>query len=1621
MELPELVSLLPVSSGRGTGGDVARAGSGNGCSDSRIDFHAESVVTFDNLAERGGNVVSQGNFRGSINLNVAAEEAVDVDFGDTVVLRRCRREWLDLNSGFDMNEGFGLMDGCKLSPKGGLNSGKGSGIDLNLDLSSDLDYDSREADASERKEHPFDLNVGFENEMEDAEMSAAEHSRQSSLVPAIDYNNQEIAVNLEVKFMDDYVPGKTLEVNLDVDDLARVRTDSNSADLAFEDPSMVPVEVLSRDIMGNHQIRIPDAISDVIHSSPHKDNACQTADTQNNVNESNLDSTYRRVSGRRRKRKVIDSTPETVLRRSARRRSSKNQDIEIVRSTAVSNRSSSPALSAITEEKLEYVTATTPKLNLPLSSKLDLDGISILDLFSVYSFLRSFSTILFLSPFDLREFVSALRSESPDTLFDCIHVSLLRTLRKHLEHLSSEGSASALHCLRSLNWDLLDWITWPPFLVEYLLLHSSSMKLSVLSSLKLFPSDYCKQPVSVKLNILQHLCDEVIEAEVIRSELNARSLGAESDMDFDRIMSMKTTTKRTVAHNSRRDYITEEPSDETSDQNSDECCLCKMDGNLICCDGCPAAYHSRCVGLVSSLLPEGDWYCPECEIERNKSQITQRRPLRGAEVLGLDPHHRLYLSCCDYLLVSDSRETEVPYKVYHKNDLTSVVEVLKSSEQYFDILKAIYQQWGFSSGLVGATSDVDSVKCDAEERLSEQDLPNTAALRNLVASSDTGETEDEKTLEKSSVIGALSGLSGGKSERGLVGGIETLNANSEGSAETTDISESQTRDGNSAPILHGARPNTRSIAASNDISLALKTRKGGDSEEQLRNSYINYYSFGEAAAPVVEELLENVKLNKDLLLSYEEIISQQMRAISKNLDRFYWPNDKIVRVQKEKCEWCFSCRTSSDEIGCLCNTYMRPTYEGYDINMALLQSTKYKSSHFIGVVGGILSIEGRLCGLLLGPWLNSLYAKKWRKSALEALDIDVVKSLLLKLASNLHNRAISEEWTKYEDSTLVLGSASHVLKSPTSATSKPGPGRKSVRFTGPDSRPSSTGSSGPGMFYWRGGRLSRHLFNWKVIPQSLASKAARQGGCKKIPGILYPENSDSARRSKSLAWQAAVESSTSLSQLALLVREFDSNIRWDDIENTDFLCKMDKELRKSLRPFKKVIIRRKVSDGNVAKYLLDFGKRRVIPEVVLRHGSIAEGGSSERKRYWLNGSLVPLHILKNFEEKRITRISKSSLKDSEAGIPKKQQFAMKMSSTNLLETGVTRKGPRERGFAYLFSRAERAEYNQCGHCKEDVLIREAVCCRFCRGFFHEWHVERSLGAITFDNTYICHKCQQKKSMKFITEKTGRAVLRKSGAGKGNRKAKLISERAKSQPQNYKKALAKRRLVRLRGIRATISKKQVQSIKSKADASESLLRRSARQAARYVAVQMKTRKGNKKGKQKKYKIGAPKRQERKVSYRKKRMQAFSSYWLNGLHLSKQADDERVMMFIKKNTLCPYSTAARRDKVKCKLCGEGSRTSKSTYIACETCSEWYHGEAFGLDNEKMQQIMGFKCHVCCEKNPPICPCQSHFPGVQNIAIVELPNGHAPDLSLSCKSSAKSEGSSASKKRKTSLSQD
>uniref|UniRef100_A0A5B6ZGD5 PHD-type domain-containing protein n=1 Tax=Davidia involucrata TaxID=16924 RepID=A0A5B6ZGD5_DAVIN len=1118
---------------------------------------------------------------------------------------------------------------------------------------------------------------------------------------------------------------------------------------------------------------------------------------------------------------------------------------------------------------------------------------------------------------------------------------------------------------RSLNWDLLDLITWPIFMVEYLLMHSSGLKPGFdLCCLKLFEIDYYKQPASVKIEILRCLCDDVIEVEAIRSELNRRTFTSDLNMDSDRNMKIETSKKRRAQMDvSGGSCLTEEVVDETTDWNSDECCLCKMDGSLICCDGCPAAYHSRCVGVANSLLPEGDWFCPECVIDKDKPWMKLGKSLRGAELLGIDPHGRLYYSSCGYLLVSDSCEAESLIKYYHRNDVTVVTQALKSSDiRYTTILSSISKQWDISVNFNGAKSDfVSQNLTSCSEFLMKGQMPATVPPL-LLAPSVTcfkDETIDERKQEEDSGIAQYSGNIGSVVSELVNIKPATINhfnkmenqlTSSEGS---TKISQAITRiqtcqnSGSDCPKRSVGISNDSEIPDHGRSSSTTKPKKRDATQGQCATVYMNYYSFAQTASSVAEELARKSsdKVMEDAIRSVEEIISAQLKAISKKSTKFCWPNiqNLTVHARREKCGWCFSCKFPDDDRDCLFNINDGgPAPAGFTSEVVGFRSKRNRKGHLIDVAAHVLCIEDRLHGLLLGPWLNPHYTKIWRKSVFKASDVASVKHLLLMLESNLRRLALSPEWLKHVDSVVTMGSASHVVTSSVRVSSKHGIGKKRARCSDLEPKPTSNAAAGLGLFWWRGGRLSRQLFNWKVLPHSLASKAARQAGCTKIPGILYPDSSEFAKISKYVAWRAAVETSRSVEQLALQVRELDVNIRWDEIENTNLLSMMDKESKKSIRSFKKVIIRRKCLEGTVMKYLLDFGKRRFIPDVVVRHGSMLEESSSGRKKYWLEESHVPLHLLKVFEEKRIARKSN------------------KMSSGKLRESGrEMKKASKIRGFSYLFSKAERSENYQCGHCNKDVLIREAVSCQYCEGFFHKRHVRKSVGAITAECTYTCHKCQDGKSTRIDTKK-GKPQLPKSNkvakvcrSLRSNTSKNSCNDKQPVQLQNIKKDSVAVPLRRLRKDSVAVP-----------------LRRSARKV-KCVSLQNKKVGGRKKGKQIKSRKGKSKK-PKKGSLQKKRTQMCHTYWLNGLLLTRKPNDERVMHFRSKRLLAPSEqSSAILDQPKCSLCCEPEFTSMLNYIGCEICGDWFHGDAFGLSVGNVGNLIGFRCHKCCNRTPPICP--------------------------------------------------
>ena len=64
--------------------------------------------------------------------------------------------------------------------------------------------------------------------------------------------------------------------------------------------------------------------------------------------------------------------------------------------------------------------------------------------------------------------------------------------------------------------------------------------------------------------------------------------------------------------------LTTEPVDVVPQDGRNDfyCWLCHREGQVLCCELCPRVYHAKCLKLPAE--PEGDWFCPECEVLRQE-------------------------------------------------------------------------------------------------------------------------------------------------------------------------------------------------------------------------------------------------------------------------------------------------------------------------------------------------------------------------------------------------------------------------------------------------------------------------------------------------------------------------------------------------------------------------------------------------------------------------------------------------------------------------------------------------------------------------------------------------------------------------------------------------------------------------------------------------------------------------------------------------------------------------------------------------------------------------------------------------------------------------------------------
>ncbi|KAL3335955.1 hypothetical protein AABB24_031934 [Solanum stoloniferum] len=926
-------------------------------------------------------------------------------------------------------------------------------------------------------------------------------------------------------------------------------------------------------------------------------------------------------------------------------------------------------------------------------------------LLSVYSFLRSFSIRLFLYPFGLEDFVGALNCSDPNTLFDSVHVALMCALRRQLNKLSSDDSVLASKCLRGIDWGLLDTMTWPVYLVHYLTvmgyIEQPGWKGFYPHTLQ---REYYLLSAGRKIMVLQILCDDVLESEEIRTEINTREeskLAIESDILTDvacvsapRIVHPRyaktsackeqeatelckenlerkqgCSTDSLGPKVSNQDYV----SSVVQNSNSDECCLCAMEGTLLCCDGCPSSYHARCIGVSKTHIPEGEWYCPECTINEIEPKITRGTTLKGAELFGVDSYGQIFMGTCSHLLVLKALAgADSIFRYYNEKDVLRVLLALNANAQhstlYLEICKGIMQYWKIPGNVFFPDGELSEIGSDT---------PNGTKCTSF------------STLSLSSLI--------------------------KGSAEQVGVEY---------------------IAPGGCFYMGSSFRP---------QQYINSYLHGDFAASAAANLAElspgenqgteshasdnRQKLSANALL--------QAKAFSSATTRFFWPNTekKVVEVPRERCSWCLNCKAAvTSKKGCLLNAAASNAIKGAVKILADLRSASVGEGNLRGIATYVILMEEGLCGLTVGPFLSTALRKKWRKQAEEATSCTVIKSLLLQFEENIRFVAFCGDWFKLVDCGASESSITHSTAGVVESSHKHKSGRRGrkplsmVKVTADDCK-----NKLKDFTWWRGGILSKLLFQKATLPRSMLKKAARHGGLRKIPGIYDAEGSKTAKISRQLAWRASVDVCKTISQLALQVRYLDMYVRWSDLVNPEQSLLDGKGPESEASSFRNASICHKRIVENEVRYSVTFGNQKHLPSRVKK--SIIEVEQSQEKgkeKYWFSESRIPLYIIKNYEES-LEKDLPSANKFADA-LPKLQKRCLVASCKDI--------------FSYLAQKRDGNAKYCCASCEVDVLLRNVVKCNTCQGLCHKQCTISSTIIANEETEFMtsCKQCYQNRAL-----------------------------------------------------------------------------------------------------------------------------------------------------------------------------------------------------------------------------------------------------------------------------------
>ncbi|KAK6235118.1 hypothetical protein SCA6_010455 [Theobroma cacao] len=272
--------------------------------------------------------------------------------------------------------------------------------------------------------------------------------------------------------------------------------------------------------------------------------------------------------------------------------------------------------------------------------------------------------------------------------------------------------------------------------------------------------------------------------------------------------------------------------------------------------------------------------------------------------------------------------------------------------------------------------------------------------------------------------------------------------------------------------------------------------------------------------------------------------------VDRSASRFFWPSaeKKLLDVPRERCGWCYSCKApASSRRGCMLNSAVSTATRSANKILIGLPILKNGEGSLPSIATYIVYMEEGLRGFVTGPFLSPSYRKQWRSKMEEASTCSAIKALLLELEENISVIALLVDWIKLMDDWLVDSSVIQSTSFTVGLPQKRGPGGRRRRKQSVASEVTADDCDDKSFDWWRGGKLSTHIFQKAILPGSMVRKAAQQGGVRKISGINYVDDSEIPKRSRQLIWRAAVERSKNAAQLALQVRYLDLHVRWNDL------------------------------------------------------------------------------------------------------------------------------------------------------------------------------------------------------------------------------------------------------------------------------------------------------------------------------------------------------------------------------------------------------------------------------------------------------------------------------------------